>query len=1277
MSRYIFVLLALFLGSTFYSPISKAEDVVLQNCQPVGPQTGTWNTVNQGVQCSFSVVPGSGGGQGGAGGLGGGGYGGIGGGSIQTRNNMFPTAIKHFTKNPDCIYVQDPIDLSSGFKVDSATDFAMPGEMGLSFSRYYVSGNAHGTQAGRGGWTDNLDFELYAQCLSGQPATCNTATFMRPDGSKLQFTQSTTAASDESLVGPFTEIGGGGLATLTFQSNGSGIPGTYVVVDEDSQTYSFIESDGEFNSGKNGILASIKDVSGIGWSITHPSNTVTVVTHTSGQSMTLSTSVQSTPNGNQSTLTVTDPAGNNYLYQSDPNTTATWNLIPLRLVNVILPGSTPVTITYHYVSYDGTQLGPKVINQVDYNGVPHDTTTYYANGQVHVVAMADGSQTSSVVYSSNATGALAKVTNPLGHVTEYQFNSSGLLSAITGDPSARCAGTSSPTTYDANGYLQSQTDNNGYTTHFTYASSGQLQQKIEAQGYPEQRTTTYTWDPTPGTDRLSSVEVAGLSRTTYTYSAQNRLASVTTINLSSNGIPNQTLKTTYLYSLYGNGLIQTMSVTRPSPGDSDTTIYEFDTNGNVTSITDGLGHKSNFSSYTALGLAQHVVGQNGDVTDNTFDARGFLMTATTYPNNVAATTTYGYDDFGKVKSVASPDGQLTQWNRDAYGLVRTVTHNDNEGQSTTTLQYDANGDVTSFVLARGGLTTLSWTAVYDELGRLYSKLGNNGQSLQFTYDLSGNVHSITDANGHVKTYAYDGLARVKSVSESGGATIFPPTGSTTPIVPTSNTTGTYTVSWSAVTSATAYKLEEQINGGSWATVQDSGAGSWSASGKTNGTYTYRITAHNSAGYGPIGQSSSVAVLLTPTTAPTLSVPATNNTGSYTVSWNAVSNATSYTLQESVNGASWNTVQATGSTSWSTSGRGSATYRYQVQACSGSGCGPVSTLVQTVVTLPPTGVPSLSAPGTSYTGSYTVSWTSVASATSYELDQQINGGGWAAVQNTGATSWTASGEGAATYGYRVRACNAGGCAAFSGTVNTAVTLPPSSAPSISSPGTNSTGQFSISWSAVAGATSYNVIESINGGGWTTIQSGAATSWTSGTGTPTGSYDFEVQACNVAGCGQWSVLGRVAESQPIAINGQTYTGSDIIPQGKSGSAIVGFQILTGNTWQVYTSFYNNGTGGHVFGRASGSVPSSAITVQTTWTFVGYPAGMGDAGGTWNSPATSPVSLSTNPVTTYTTATWPQTSPDRGRIYQLRIDFYNAIGVNISSSTATMIGETTGSP
>src|SRR6185503_17733843 len=53
--------------------------------------------------------------------------------------------------------------------------------------------------------------------------------------------------------------------------------------------------------------------------------------------------------------------------------------------------------------------------------------------------------------------------------------------------------------------------------------------------------------------------------------------------------------------------------------------------------------------------------------------------------------------------------------------------------------------------------------------------------------------------------------------------------------------------------------------------------------------------------------------------------ATNSSGGYTVSWSGVSAATGYTLQEQVNGGSWNTVQANGNASWNASGKSTGTY----------------------------------------------------------------------------------------------------------------------------------------------------------------------------------------------------------------------------------------------------------------------------------------------------------------------------------------------------------------
>ena len=1143
--------------------------------------------------------------------------------------------------------------------------------MGLKFERYYMSRNVHGS-AGQGpGWTDSLDFELHSISMGAGDPSSTTATYMRPDGSQIYFTQTYAAASGAFLVGPFTEVGGGGHATLTYNSNG-----TYTVVDEDAQVYSWTEdtTTGAFPSNK-GILASIKDPSGIGWTITHPSTGVTVVTHTSGRYMTLTTTGSL---GGVTSLTVTDPAGNNYVYQSVSPNSFSWNLIPSALASVSFPGSNPVTIQYGYTVYDpnsGRQY-PKGLTEVDYNGVAHDLTTYDTNGNALSTSLADGTQKNSLAYSTNATGAVVTITNPLGHVSVYQYNASALPISVTGQASSLCAATLSQMTYDANGNMQTEVDNNGNTTQYTYAATGQLQQTVAGAGTSVARTTNYVWDTTPGTNRLLSATVVGWSQTSYTYNAQNRLATVSVKNLSANGASGQTLTTTYQYTLYASGMVQAMSVIHPSPTNSNTDTYSYDTLGNLTSVADGLGQATSYSNYNGLGEPQHIVGPNGDATDFTYDGRGLPLTKTTYPNGAAATWTYTYDQFSLPSSLSAPDGEVTHWNRNAEGVLQTVTHNDKDGTSTETFGYDANGDITSDVVTRGSVISVSRQTTYDELGRVHQQIGNHGQSLTYSYDGNGNVSSVTNAAGHVASYAYDALNRVSTVTESGGATPIPPSTAPTLTVPASNSTGAYSVSWTAVSGAGSYTLQEQTNGGAWTTVQSNSAMSWSASSHPSGTYGYQVQACNVAGCSPWSTKATVTVTRPPATAPALTAPASSATGAYSISWTAVSGASSYTLQERTNGGAWATVQSSSAISWGASGHASGSYGYQVQACNAGGCGPWSSSATVAVTLPPGTAPALTVPGTNSTGAYSISWTAVSGASSYTLQERTNGGAWTTMQSSSASSWSASGHASGTYGYQVQACNAGGCGPWSGTSTVTVALVPQGAPSLTAPASNGTGAYSVSWTSVNFATGYTLQEQVNGGAWTSVYTGSSLNWAA-SGRVAGTYGYRVQACSTGGCSGWSSTQTTTVSIPISVNGQSYTGYDAIAPGNYGSAIVGFEILTGTTWEVFTSMYNNGMGGHKFSQASGSMPASAVTVKYTWTLVGYPAGMADAGGSVSNPASAPVSANTNPITTYTTATWPQTSPDRGRTYQLRIDFYNATGANISSSVATMTAETTGNP
>jgi hypothetical protein len=327
-------------------------------------------------------------------------------------------------------------------------------------------------------------------------------------------------------------------------------------------------------------------------------------------------------------------------------------------------------------------------------------------------------------------------------------------------------------------------------------------------------------------------------------------------------------------------------------------------------------------------------------------------------------------------------------------------------------------------------------------------------------------------------------------------------------------------------------MQEALNGGAWTTIGTQATTSITRPGTTTGTYTYQVEATNAAGvtggYGPVSAAVTVNAALLPTPTPTLTVPASITTSSATISWTAASPVTTYTLQESNNGGStWTTAYSGASTSATVSGLADGTYTFRLQACNAPGTGTYCanwvTGSSLVVALPP-GTPALTPSTTSSnTGAYSLSWTAQTTTTNYVLQQQVNGGAWTTVQSTAATSWSVSGEGDATYGYRVQACytiGATACSGWSATVNVTVLLPPASAPTISGAGTSTNGAYTLTWNAIATATSY-LVSYGNNGTWTSPQNSAATSYST-TQSANGSYSYAVYACNAGGCGPVSAV-----------------------------------------------------------------------------------------------------------------------------------------------------------
>lgn len=334
--------------------------------------------------------------------------------------------------------------------------------------------------------------------------------------------------------------------------------------------------------------------------------------------------------------------------------------------------------------------------------------------------------------------------------------------------------------------------------------------------------------------------------------------------------------------------------------------------------------------------------------------------------------------------------------------------------------------------------------------------------------------------------------------------------------------GSIQVNWGGSSGATSYGAQEQVNGGAWQPVSGISGTSFTIGQPADASYAFRVQSCNTNGCSGWTVSNTATIAHVPPAPASISVPG-SSTGAIPVSWSAAAYATSYELQESVNGGGWASVYSGGATSTTIGVGVTSSVVLRVRACNGNGCSGFTQGNAVTVTIAPSSAPGLSGGGTSTNGSYALSWTSVAGATSYTLIESVNGGGATVVQAANATSWGTSGRGNGTYVYQVQACNAGGCGPFSGGVSVTVSLIPAVPANVflNMTGNGKIAKYTVSWSAVPGATWYEMVRSDT---MQQLYSGTALSavLASNVRLQDGiSYTGMVRACNASGCSAWAV------------------------------------------------------------------------------------------------------------------------------------------------------------
>jgi RHS repeat-associated protein len=318
-------------------------------------------------------------------------------------------------------------------------------------------------------------------------------------------------------------------------------------------------------------------------------------------------------------------------------------------------------------------------------------------------APGEKTQTTKYVYASH--GEVESMTDPVGHVWKYEYDTYGDRGAEI-DPESDKRTWS----YNEDSQLTSTVSPRGhvkageeatYTTKIERDSQGRPLTITDPLGH----TTKYTYD---GDGNVETVTDGNSHKTTYTYNADNKPTKVK----EPNGI---------------------------------TTETEYNGAGQVVSQTDGNKHETKYVR-NVLGEVTETIDPLGRKTTKEYDNAGNLKTLT---DPAKRTTTYTYDPGNRLTEVSYSDGKThaIKYEYDADGDRSKMT----DGTGTTTYEYDQLDRVTESKDGHGDVVKYEYNLDNQPTKITYP----NGKSITRTYDKAGRLESVSDWLEHTTKFGYD------------------------------------------------------------------------------------------------------------------------------------------------------------------------------------------------------------------------------------------------------------------------------------------------------------------------------------------------------------------------------------------------------------------------------------------------------------------------------------------------------------------------------------------
>lgn len=492
--------------------------------------------------------------------------------------------------------------------------------------------------------------------------------------------------------------------------------------------------------------------------------------------------------------TMTDPAGQIYTYSYDGS----------NLTSVRYPDNTPGDSgdnPIRYYLYENETFPNALTGIIDENGDRFATWEYDASGRA--VASYNGTDANriDVEYMGENTSRVTETVDEgkiLSTAYSYEIlNGSYSITLVSPEPCSDCIVGDKIIEYDANGFPSLVTNPRGFQTKYTYNARGLEVERVEGFNTEDPRTITTSWHSEY--DKPVSMVFAG-KQISYSYDSYGNLTTKT-----ERSTINSNLLGTTKYTYNPDFLLETID--GPRSGDADTTTIEYDSQGNITKITNPLGHYRSFTEYDPHGNVLTMVDENGQTTKMTYDARQRLATRTVaFGTPEEAVTAFEYDKAGSLVRATLPGGRYLEYSYDTahrlvgiednggnrveynldsagnrtavaiynsddelvyeksseYNALNQLVSETDAAMNVTRYAYDANGNLVEQEDAGEGVVNYQYDQ-FDQVVRITDPFNGLSNPTVYTYDALGQMVSITDPRGLTTTYTVDGLGNVMSL----------------------------------------------------------------------------------------------------------------------------------------------------------------------------------------------------------------------------------------------------------------------------------------------------------------------------------------------------------------------------------------------------------------------------------------------------------------------------------------------------------------------------------